>query len=69
MKWLITISSNDAETAHNAMRLAHVALKKEQEVSVYMLGKAVEFPEFSTKEFDVGALTDEFMEAGGDFYV
>jgi uncharacterized protein involved in oxidation of intracellular sulfur len=69
MKWVITISSNDAETAHNAMRLAHVALKKGQEVSVYMMGKAVEWQEFSTQEFNVASLTDEFMEAGGDFYV
>ena len=70
MKWMITISSNDPETAHNAMRLANVALvKKEQEVSVYMLGKAVEFQEFSTEEFNVAALTEEFMGAGGDFFV
>ena len=52
------------------MRLANVALiKKEQEVGVYMLGKAVEFQEFSTEEFNVAALTEEFMEAGGDFFV
>lgn len=70
MKWFITISSNDPETAYNAMRLANVALiKKKQEVGVFMLGKAVEFPEFSTEEFNVAALTEEFMEAGGDFFV
>ena len=70
MKWFITISSNDPETAYNAMRLANVALiKKEREVGVFMLGKAVEFQEFSTEEFNVAALTEEFMEAGGDFFV
>jgi len=70
MKWFITISSNDPETAYNAMRLANVAfIKKEQEVGVFMLGKAVEFQEFSTEEFNVAALTEEFMEAGGDFFV
>jgi sulfur relay (sulfurtransferase) complex TusBCD TusD component (DsrE family) len=70
MKWFITISSNDPETAYNAMRLANVALiKKQQEVGVFMLGKAVEFPEFSTEEFNVAGLTEEFMEAGGDFFV
>ena len=70
MKWFITISSNDPETAYNAMRLANLALiKKKQEVGVFMLGKAVEFPEFSTEEFNVGALTEEFMDAGGDFFV
>lgn len=66
---MITISSNDAETAYNAMRLAHVALKKGQEVSVYMMGRGVEWQDFSTQEFDVASLTDDFMEAGGDFYV
>ena len=69
MKWLITISSSDAETAYNAMRLAHVGLKKGQEVAVYMMGKAVEWQEFSTEEFDVAALTDDFMEEGGEFFV
>ena len=70
MKWFITISSNDPETAYNAMRLANVALiKKKQEVGVFMLGKACEFPEFSTEEFNVAALTEEFMEAGGEFFV
>ena len=70
MQWLVTISSNDPETAYNAMRLANVALiKKGQEVGVFMLGKAVEFPEFSTEEFNVAELTEEFMEAGGDFFV
>jgi len=70
MKWFITISSNDPETAYNAMRLANVALiKKQQEVGVFMLGKAVEFPEFSTEEFNVAGLTEEFMETGGDFFV
>ena len=64
MKWFITISSNDPETAYNAMRLANLALiKKKQEVGVFMLGKAVEFPEFSTEEFNVAVLADEFMEA------
>ena len=70
MKWFITISSNDPETAYNGMRLANVALiKKKQEVGGFMLGKAVEFPDFSTEEFNVAALADEFMEAGGDFFV
>lgn len=70
MQWFVTISSNDPETAYNAMRLANVALiKKKQEVGVFMLGKAVEFQEFSTEEFNVTALTEEFMEAGGEFFV
>ena len=70
MHVLFIVSTDDAETAYNAMRLANVALiKKEQEVGVFMLGKAVDFKEFSTEEFNVAALTEEFMEAGGDFFV
>jgi tRNA 2-thiouridine synthesizing protein D len=70
MKWFVTISSNDPETAYNAMRLANVALiKKKQEVGVFMLGGAVDFQEFSTEQFNVAALTEKFMGAGGDFFV
>jgi hypothetical protein len=34
-----------------------------------MMGKAVEWQEFSTQEFDVASLTDDFMDAGGEFFV
>jgi uncharacterized protein involved in oxidation of intracellular sulfur len=52
MNVLFIISTDDAETAYNAMRLANVAVKKGDEVSVFMLGKGVLFEQSSTEEFN-----------------
>ena len=41
MKVLLIITTDDGETIYNAMRLANVAVKKGDEVSVFMLGKGV----------------------------
>ena len=66
MKALVIISTDDAETAYNAMRLANVAVKKGDEVSVFMLGKGVLYEQVSTEAFDVAAQVNQF---GGDFFV
>jgi len=69
MGWLYVISTNDAETVYNAVRLANVSLKKEKEVTLFMLGRGVEFNEISTEDFDVNSQIDEFYEAGGELIV
>jgi uncharacterized protein involved in oxidation of intracellular sulfur len=66
MKTLIIISSDDGETIYNAMRLANVAVQKDDEVSVFMLGKGVLFEKSGTEQFNVMAEIDKFE---GDFYV
>jgi len=66
MKMLIIINSGDAETIYNAMRLANVAVKKQDEVSVFMLGKGVLFEQASTDQFNV---LQELERFEGDFYV
>ncbi len=66
MNVLFIISTDDAETAYNAMRLANVAVKKNDEVSVFMLGKGVLFEKFSNEQFDVIGQVNQFT---GDFYV
>ena len=66
MKVLFIISSDDAETIYNAMRLANVAVKKGDEVSVFMLGKGVLFEECGTEQFNVMREVNRFE---GDFYV
>lgn len=65
MKMLIIISTDDAETIYNAMRLANVAVKKQDEVSVFMLGKGVLYEKASTAEFNVMQEMERFE---GDFY-
>ena len=66
MNALFIISTDDAETAYNAMRLANVAVKKGDEVSVFMLGKGVLFEKASNDPFNVMEQINQFE---GDFYV
>ena len=66
MKALFILSTDDAETAYNAMRLANVAVKKGDEVSVFMLGRAVLFEKASNDQFNVMEQINQFE---GDFYV
>jgi uncharacterized protein involved in oxidation of intracellular sulfur len=66
MNVLFIISTDDAETAYNAMRLANVAVKKGDDVSVFMLGKGVLFEKSSNEPFNVMEQVNQF---DGDFYV
>lgn len=66
MKLLFIISTDDAETSYNSMRLANVAIKKGDEVSVFMLGKGVLYEKSSNDQFNVIEQVSQFE---GDFYV
>jgi len=66
MKLLFIISTDDAETIYNAIRLANVAVKKEDEVGVFMLGKGVLYEKISNAQFNVIEQVNQFE---GDFYV
>jgi len=66
MQVLFIISSNDAETVYNAMRLANTGVKKGDDVSVFMLGKGVLFEQIGTEDFPVATEMEKFE---GDFYV
>ena len=66
MNLAIVISTKDSENIFNAMRLANVAVKKGDAVSVFMLGQAVLYEETSTEEFNVKEQVEQFT---GDFYV
>jgi uncharacterized protein involved in oxidation of intracellular sulfur len=66
MNVLFIISTDDAETSYNAMRLANVAVKKGDDVSVFMLGKGVLFEKSGSEQFNV---MEEVNQFEGDFYV
>jgi uncharacterized protein involved in oxidation of intracellular sulfur len=66
MKLLFIISTDDAETSYNAMRWANVAVKKGDEVSVFMLGKGVLYEKSSNNQFNV---IEQVNQYAGDFYV
>lgn len=66
MNVLFIIYTDDAETVYNAMRLADVAVKKDDDVSVFMLGKGVLFEQISNEQFNI---TEQINQFEGDFYV
>jgi len=65
MKYAIVISSGDSETIWNAFRFAVSALIYDNDVSVFLLGKAVEAPNASTLKFDINEQMALLKENGG----
>ena len=61
----IIISSNDPETVWNAFRLANYSVQEGDTVSIFLLGKGVEAPIISSKNYDVKGLMEKFSDAGG----
>jgi uncharacterized protein involved in oxidation of intracellular sulfur len=68
MKVLFIISTDDAETMYNALRMANVGLQKGDEISVFMLGKGVTYESLGGDDFDVLGQVNQYTEEG-DFYV
>lgn len=64
MKLAIILSTKNAETNWNALRLANLALKKGDEVSVFLLGEAVEYDKVDQGRFDIQKQTDLFLQSG-----
>ncbi len=62
----IIISSNDPETVWNAFRLANYSVQEGDTVSIFLLGKGVEAPTMSSKDYDVKGLMEKFFDAGGE---
>ena len=63
MKLTIILSTHKAETNWNVLRLANLALKKGDEVSIFLVGEGVEYDKFSTEKFDVKTLVDTFLKS------
>ncbi|RUM89587.1 MAG: sulfur reduction protein DsrE [Thermodesulfatator sp.] len=65
MKWGIVISTNKAEKAWNAVRLANFALKAGDTVTIYLIGEGVEAPEIVDEPFNVRTQLEKFLGGGG----
>ena len=65
MKFLIIVSSSDAETVWNAFRFASTCTTYDNEVTLFLLGQGVEAPTLSTIKFDINEQIDIFREQGG----
>ncbi len=65
MKLGVILSSNDPETAFNALRLANFAVSQGDQVAVFLLGKGVEMAQMPSHPFDVPGQARALLEAGG----
>ncbi len=68
MKIGVIISSNDAETSWNAFRFANFSLGSKDEVSIFLIGKGVEYENISNDQFNIVEQAEKFQEAGGKIF-
>ncbi len=65
MKLAIIISTGDIEAAWSAFRFANFSKKEGDEVTVFLMGKAVDYAENSTEQFPSKSEAEKFLAAGG----
>lgn len=65
MKLALIIHATDAEILWNGFRLGLFARKAGDEVSAFLLARGVECETHATPPFDVKAMMQEFVDAGG----
>ena len=64
----IVISSGDAETVWNALRLGIAAQTKGDSVVIFVISKAVDVFMNDTSKFDIPKTSTQFVSNGGDIY-
>lgn len=64
----IVISSGDAETVWNALRLGIAAESKGDSVVVFVISKAVDVFMKDSSAFDIQKTSVQFLSGGGDIY-
>ena len=65
MKLAIILSSSRAEINWNMLRLANLALSKNDTVSVFLVGEGVEYTKNTSDQFDIKKQVEKFLESGG----
>ena len=61
MKLTIIISTNNAETNWNALRLANFATKQGDEVKIFLIGQGVEYESGNSEKFNIQEQIKEFL--------
>ena len=62
MKLGIIISTEDSETAWNAVRLGNFARNKGDEVKIFLLAKGVEIESISNEQFNIKDQMETFIQ-------
>jgi sulfur relay (sulfurtransferase) complex TusBCD TusD component (DsrE family) len=65
MKFAITLSTADPETAFNALRLGNFARSQGDEVGVFLIATGVDLEKAADPRFDVVGQARKLQEAGG----
>jgi uncharacterized protein involved in oxidation of intracellular sulfur len=65
MKIGIIISTKDAETAWNAVRLANFSVKEGDEVQMFLIGQGVEAQSIKIDPFNIHKEMEVFLNNGG----
>ncbi len=65
MQYLLILNTTETETVWNALRFGSAALSRGHQVSVFLLGPAVEIERLGDERFDVQRLLLRFDELGG----
>jgi len=65
MRYLLVINTDETETVWNALRFGTAAMSRGHEVSMFLLGPAVEIESIGDERFDVHRLLLRFDELGG----
>ena len=64
-KLAIVLSTNEPETAFNALRLGNFAAKEGDEVGVFLIGKGVELDRIADRQFDVRGQAEALLNSRG----
>lgn len=65
MKLAVVLSTDDAETSFNALRLAVFSRKKGDDVGVFLIGKGVDLEAIRDTQFDVSSQARTLLDSGG----
>lgn len=68
MKIGIIISTNDAETCWNAFRFANFSLNNKDMVSIFLIGKGVEYEHISNAQFNIVEQAEKFLDSSGKIF-
>lgn len=63
MKLGIVLSTNNAETSWNALRLANFALGEGDEVKIFLVGEGVEYEKGSSEKFNIEEQAEKFIHS------
>ncbi len=63
MKLTVVLSTKHSETNWNALRLANLAVKKGDEVNLFLMGEGVEYDQTGSEKYNIKQQVDMFLQS------